>query len=352
MTAEKKDADIAVAPRLDALSPEVLEKVVVSGDLSKLTPAQRLEYYRARCASAGLDPVAVPFEYIVLNGKLTLYARKACSEQLSRIHGIKLSITDQRTENGMRVVTVRAETKDGRSTEEIGVVPITNLSGEALSNAFMKTVTKAKRRAVLSMCGLGLLDETETETVPGARMVRVDPSTGEILGEKPEPKSRATASLVEANKVKVEGTTIEVDPKTGEILPARKSRPDRPESAVDAIVNADEPTAEDLAPPRAGAGQIPALVEGIPVEVDWEVVKNEPFGGKNKSLSTKTPLEISEGYYAKKEFLEVAEAAMKNAYDIYAGGEHPGVPYQKMALAIYHAKQRERERLELDKCFQ
>ena len=33
----------------------------------------------------------------------------------------------------------------------------------------MKAETKAKRRVTLSICGLGMLDETEVETIPGAR---------------------------------------------------------------------------------------------------------------------------------------------------------------------------------------
>jgi hypothetical protein len=42
----------------------------------------------------------------------------------------------------------------------------------------MKAETKAKRRVTLSICGLGLLDETEVETVPKPVM---DVSTGEEL---------------------------------------------------------------------------------------------------------------------------------------------------------------------------
>lgn len=182
------------------LSAATLEAVVVSGNLASLTPAQRLEYYRARCISAGLDPAAQPFQYIVLNGKLTLYASKSCTDQLSRVHGIKVSIVSQATEANLRVVQVRAETKDGRATEEIGAVPVEGLKGDALANAMMKAVTKAKRRAILSMCGLGMLDETETETIPGARTVDVDVQTGEIVaaGVRPSPYTPQEQAEVDA----------------------------------------------------------------------------------------------------------------------------------------------------------
>ena len=46
------------------------------------------------------------------------------------------------------------------------MVPIEGLRGEALSNAMMKATTKAKRRVTLSLCGLGMLDETEVESIP------------------------------------------------------------------------------------------------------------------------------------------------------------------------------------------
>jgi len=151
------------------LSPATLEALVVGGDLSKLTTMQRLEYYTARCTRAGLDPATQPFQYLNLQGKLTLYATKTCTDQLASLHGIRLSILGQETVEGTRIVTVRAESRDGRATEEIGALPIAGLKGDALANALMKCVTKAKRRAVLSLCGLGMMDETEIETVQGAK---------------------------------------------------------------------------------------------------------------------------------------------------------------------------------------
>jgi hypothetical protein len=55
---------------------------------------------------------------------------------------------------------------NGRTDESTGAVPIKGVHGEALANAFLKAETKAKRRVTLSICGLGLLDETELETIP------------------------------------------------------------------------------------------------------------------------------------------------------------------------------------------
>lgn len=158
------------------LPPEILEHVVTTGDLSKLNPQQRLQYYMAQCDAAGVDPRTRPFEYITLQGKLTLYARKECAAQLASKHGIRCEVTDQRTEHDVRIVTVRATARDGRGTDEIGCVPIKGLQGEALANALMKAVTKAKRRATLAVCGLGTMDESELEGIPGAATQPAAPS--------------------------------------------------------------------------------------------------------------------------------------------------------------------------------
>jgi len=63
---------------------------------------------------------------------------------------------------------------DGRSDESIGAVALGSLKGEAYANAIMKAETKAKRRVTLSVCGLGMLDENEVETIPDARPVPVE----------------------------------------------------------------------------------------------------------------------------------------------------------------------------------
>lgn len=167
----------------------VLEKVVVEGDLSKLSPAERITYYRNVCESLGLNPLTRPFEYIVLNGRLTLYARKDATDQLRRIHGVSVRIVSREfVENlGLYVVVARATTADGREDEAIGAVNVRGLSGDALANAIMKAETKAKRRVTLSIVGLGWTDESEVDTIPGAQVVRVDPETGEILDAPAQP---------------------------------------------------------------------------------------------------------------------------------------------------------------------
>ena len=172
-----------LSPTIPTVTANVLERVLVSGDLAGLTESQRLEYYRAVCESLGINPLTRPFEYLKLNGRLVLYATRAAADQLRSIHGI--SIIDARIErqDDLITVTVRGRTRDGREDLEVGVVSVAGLRGEALANAQMKALTKAKRRLTLSLAGLGWLDETEAETIPGARRVseqQIAPAPSEV----------------------------------------------------------------------------------------------------------------------------------------------------------------------------
>lgn len=145
----------------------IMEAVITKGDISKLTPEERTKYYTAVCQSVGLNPLTKPFEYITLNGKLTLYARKDATDQLRSLRGVSVVIASRERLDDVYLVTARATTADGRTDESIGAVSIAKLAGDALANALMKAETKAKRRVTLSICGLGMLDETELETIPG-----------------------------------------------------------------------------------------------------------------------------------------------------------------------------------------
>lgn len=140
--------------------------VLVTGNLSVLTPPERVDYFSRVCTSLGLNPLTKPFEFITLNGKLVLYATKACTDQLRDIHGVSVTITNQGQLGDLYTVTVTAQDSKGRQDSDMGVVAVGNLKGEALANAMLKAVTKAKRRVTLSICGLGMLDETEIEDIP------------------------------------------------------------------------------------------------------------------------------------------------------------------------------------------
>jgi hypothetical protein len=175
------ETGLTTRPLVNPEPPSVVEQAVVMGDLARLTSAQRVEYYRRVCDSVGLNPFTRPFDYLVLNGKLTLYANRGASDQLRRLRGISIEKVERDLVDDVLMVTVYGRDKDGRVDTAIGAVPIEGLKGEAKANAMMKAETKAKRRLTLSLAGLGWLDESEVATISGVRHVEVDPATGEIL---------------------------------------------------------------------------------------------------------------------------------------------------------------------------
>lgn len=197
---------------------ELMEKVVVGGDLSQLSPAERLSYYRQLCESLGLNWLTKPFEYLELgtgnDKKLVLYARRYATDQLRKVNSVSITRLERERMDDCYVVTAYAKASDGREDSAMGAVPLTKengewtnaqsgkryfktdgsfspLTGEALANAIMKAETKAKRRVTLSLCGLGWSDESEVEVMPSARTVVVDHTTGEVLEERaPAPRAK------------------------------------------------------------------------------------------------------------------------------------------------------------------
>jgi len=147
---------------------DAIEAALISGDLARLTVEERLNYYNRTCESLGLNPLTQPFAYINLNGKLQLYAKRDCAEQLRKVNGVSIDKMDKEKHDDLFIVTVYGHDKTGRNDTGTGAVSIANLKGENLANAIMKAETKAKRRFTLSICGLGMLDETEVASIPGA----------------------------------------------------------------------------------------------------------------------------------------------------------------------------------------
>jgi hypothetical protein len=148
-----------------AKAGEIIEAVIARGDLSALTQEERAKYYVRVCESVGLNPMTRPFEYITLNGKLTLYARKETTEQLRAKHNVSVIDLLESEREGVFIVTAKVRDGKGRIDAAKGAVNIAGVKGEALANAMMKAETKAKRRATLSICGLGFLDESEIDSI-------------------------------------------------------------------------------------------------------------------------------------------------------------------------------------------
>lgn len=182
--------------KLDA----AIEAALMQGDLSKLTPSQRGQYVNKICEDTGLTASTQPFNYIVLNNKLTLYAKKDCTEQLRKLHGVSIQIVSRERVEDIYIVTAKARDKNGREDESIGVVSVLGLKAEQYANALMKAETKAKRRVTLSICGLGFLDDSETDSIKGAQIVdeswQPDPRL-ELLPDIEEPERPEIVTTIE-----------------------------------------------------------------------------------------------------------------------------------------------------------
>jgi hypothetical protein len=180
---------------------KAIEKVLIGGDLSSLSPEQKVGYYNKVCDSLGLNPLTQPFSYIRLNGKEVLYALRACTEQLRSIHNVSIQIVSREMINDVYVVTARASTPGGRFDESTGAVAMAGLKGDNLANAYLRAETKAKRRVTLSICGLGLLDETEVDSIPEAKKVVHEVPRLTVNGKEP-------ATLPEFIQAKVEEPSV------------------------------------------------------------------------------------------------------------------------------------------------
>src|SRR5215469_8069726 len=154
----------------------IIEQVVMMGDLSKLNAEQRVTYYKEVCKSAGLNPFTRPFDYISLNGKLTLYAKKDCTEQLRKLNGISIERLESQVIDDLYIVKATAKTKDGRMDQSTGAVTIGNLKGDAKANAIMKAECVPIEYEILTRNGFrNVLDLEDYEEVAS-----MNPLTHEI----------------------------------------------------------------------------------------------------------------------------------------------------------------------------
>jgi len=128
-----------------------------------------------------LNALTSPFGYILFKeteqapAKLALYAKKDAAEQLRKIHGVSVipKTTTQEVTEDFATTRLSLMDKTGRTDTATGIVYLWKkynnqpyrLSGQRLGDAIMKSETKAKRRGTLSICGLGILDEMDLESV-------------------------------------------------------------------------------------------------------------------------------------------------------------------------------------------
>ena len=229
---EQKEIAVVEKREIMEMNETMISKLVLKGDLSAMTPEEKVQYYNIFCNNLGLNPITQPFKIIVAQGKQVLYATKSATEQLRKLNNV--SIYDMKTEmlEGICKVTAYGIDKHGRKDVSTGAVTLTGLLGENLANAMMKAETKAKRRLTLSLCGLGIMDESEVEGLP---MEDITP-TPEPLNEEREHVRQAVETLTpraedtyDYNTIKKSAHEAPAEPKdVTEPLPEQVKKPEPP----------------------------------------------------------------------------------------------------------------------------
>jgi hypothetical protein len=187
------------------ISADILDSIIIEGDLSKLTQPQRIEYHNEICKRVGIDPATRPFDYIKMNNKLVLYANKSACEQLRRKYNVSVTNVKKETIGNIFTVTVMVKDYTGRTDCGMGAVDTTNLKGEAMANAYLKCETKAKRRATLSICGLGMLDESEVASVKAVDCSVSETSNAKHLLNSKQNEIESKSELAKAIKEQLGG---------------------------------------------------------------------------------------------------------------------------------------------------
>ena len=110
-----------------------IEELLATGNIGQFSPSEKVAYINKICDMMGLNPLTRPFEYVNFQGKTVLYARKDCTDQLRKIHGVSIKVTSQLILDGLLTITVEATDKTGRTDSDIGALSIAGLKGDALA---------------------------------------------------------------------------------------------------------------------------------------------------------------------------------------------------------------------------
>lgn len=216
----------------EELRRSVIYSLAKAGDFSLLTDDERAAHYDSICIRLGLNPLTKPLEYLRLNGKLVLYVNRGGTDQLASIHQITRRMVDGPREmsvGGTKLIYAACEATlpTGRAEVSVATVPINDPA-----NVLMRAETKAKRRATLSILGLGMLDETEIQDMDQSKVERSGPAPviekersadsfvegGAIGGGRPAPRDASTQARGAAAPVEptsapaAESRSIELDP--------------------------------------------------------------------------------------------------------------------------------------------
>jgi hypothetical protein len=161
-----------------------MAKLVIKHDLSKLTAEELEQYKRDVSEFIGLDPDLNGLDTIYMPNEsgqgqaLVLYARRGTAEILREINGIEIDSLTNTEVRGSIVFTATGHNKQKRHEIATGSKYIANVNGKQLDDAIMTASTRALRRLTMQFTKLGILDQSEVESVVGSA---VNPAAGATL---------------------------------------------------------------------------------------------------------------------------------------------------------------------------
>jgi len=171
----------------DVILKQEIQSVLTrdGGRCDNLNIDQQAEYKKWLCAKIGVSPTLQPIDLIPTKNGLRPYLNKGAAELIRDERKISITGLEVSEQNGMFVVSCKVRGQNGRIDCDMGACLKNGTQKSPMNpnDSLMKAVTKAKRRATLSMCGLGVIIEEAHPT--------------EYNGEKPEetPSPNVTAIL-------------------------------------------------------------------------------------------------------------------------------------------------------------
>jgi len=191
------------------LKQEIQDILTKSGGrCDQLNIDQQAEYKIYLCAKIGVSPTLQPIDLIPTKNGLRPYLNKGAAELIRDTRKISIADIEVSEKNGMFVAVCKVRGLNGRIDCDMGACPLngTEKSPMAPYNSLMKAVTKAKRRATLSMCGLGaIIEEAHPTEYNGNEVEQQVPQSSILLEEKEdEPESKRVFRDVVLSKIDVD----------------------------------------------------------------------------------------------------------------------------------------------------
>lgn len=179
---EKLNGDFAKLMTKDVVLKDEIQNVLTrdGGRCDNLDINQQAEYKKYLCAKIGVSPTLQPVDLIPTKNGVRPYLNKGAAELIRDTRKISIIGLELAEQNGMFIVTCKVRGANGRVDCDMGACP----KGNEPNNALMKAVTKAKRRATLSMCGLGaIIEEAHPTEYNGNGSEEQQPKSSVLLEE-------------------------------------------------------------------------------------------------------------------------------------------------------------------------